>query len=349
MADDFRGPSSDDRKRWLEQIDEPDAHRAIVGDLECLWRVDAEPVSDEQSPTKWLRVVAWNIERGRDPAAIAALIERTGADVALLSEVDLGMARTGNRDVARDVARDLRMGSVWGIEYVELSLGKAADLVGIQAKENVRGLHGNAILSRTPVDAPEVVRLDEGGDWFTMSRGEPRVGGQMAVVGTTEMDGLAIELASVHLASHSDAEHRAVQLAALLDGIDERSAGPAIVGGDLNTFGATFLELADRNVARSLREAEPGRFSWPVGHEPLFDVAATHGYEWVDANVASPTTRHDGAGLPDHIPLKLDWILVRGLEARRPTVVPAVGSDGTPLSDHDLIGVSVRPAARTPE
>jgi hypothetical protein len=75
----------------------------------------------------------------------------------------------------------------------------------------------------------------------------------------------------------------------------------------------------------------------------LFAIAAAHGYSWTDANVAAPTTRHGPDGLPDHAPLKLDWILVRGLEARRAAVVPAISDVGAEaLSDHDLVAVSVR-------
>ena len=51
-------------------------------------------------------------------------------------------------------------------------------------------------------------------------------------------------------------------------------------------------------------------------------------------HVAAPTTEHDAGGLPDHVPLKLDWILVRGLVARRPAVTPAGG-----LSDHHAVSV----------
>ena len=53
-----------------------------------------------------------------------------------------------------------------------------------------------------------------------------------------------------------------------------------------------------------------------------------------DANVAAPTMDHAWAGLPDLVPMRLDWILVRGLVARRPAVVPACG-----LSDHHLVTV----------
>ena len=66
-------------------------------------------------------------------------------------------------------------------------------------------------------------------------------------------------------------------------------------------------------------------------------MARAHGFEWTDANVAAPTTEHDAGGLPDYVPLKLDWILVRGLVARRPAVIPADG-----LSDHHAVSVGVR-------
>src|SRR5207245_2866054 len=47
-------------------------------------------------------------------------------------------------------------------------------------------------------------------------------------------------------------------------------------------------------------------------------------------------------GLPAHVPLELDWILVRELEARCPAVVRAVGAYGMYLSDHEPVPVSVR-------
>jgi len=338
----FTGPSADERRRWRELVGDPAAHDEIASGLACLTQTDVEPTVDPVVASGWLRLAVWNIERGRDPEAIAALIASSGADAALLSEVDLGMARTRNRDVARELGRELRMGSVYAIEYVELSLGKEADLVGITETENDVGLHGNAVLGRMPLLRPGVVRLDRGGRWFNEVLGEPRVGGQIVVLSTIELDGSAVELASVHLESHSDASDRAAQFTAALDAIDARSTGPAVIAGDLNTFGAEIGELADRTTLRRLLETEPGRFSWPATHEALFDVAAARGYDWIDCNVAAPTTRHAPDGSPHHIPIKLDWILVRGLEARRPTVVPALGPDGTTLSDHELLAVSVR-------
>src|SRR5581483_7796439 len=118
------------RARWLERIGDADAHREIASNLACLYTVDREEAG-ESAATGWLRIAAWNIERGRNPSAIAEQIARTGAGVALLSEVDVGMARTDNLDVAREIGSRLGAGSAYAVEYVELGLGKEADLQGI--------------------------------------------------------------------------------------------------------------------------------------------------------------------------------------------------------------------------
>lgn len=334
-------PPPEDRRRWLELVDDPVAHEEIARDLACLRSVDVEAPGEPAPLSGWLRVAVWNVERGRDPAALAGLIARTGAHLVLLSEVDVGMARTGNVDVARELGGYLSAGTAFAVEFVELGLGKRADLPGVVDSVNRCGLHGNAIVTKTRLLDPDVVRLSSG-DWFTHSRGEPRVGGRSALVATILLDDVEVDVASVHLESHSDAALRAAQMTTLLDRLDDRGRRPAIVGGDFNTFGAPLTELADRTSVSRMRTRDPTRFSWPVRFEPLFEVAAGRGFAWVEANVAAPTTTHGPDGLPDHVPIKLDWILVRGLEARRPTVVRATGPDGTALSDHDLLAVSVR-------
>ena len=147
-----------------------------------------------------------------------------------------------------------------------------------------------------------------------------------------------VTVVSTHLENHTDPDHRAEQMSALLDAVDARGTGaPAIVGGDLNTHTAPFSEHLDRTAADRMRAVDPTRFTWPVPYEPLFEVAAAHGFDWLTPAVAAPTTEHDARGRPHHVPLKLDWILVRGLLARRPAVVPVRG-----LSDHRLVSCEVR-------
>src|SRR5688572_15320722 len=75
--------------------------------LDHVWMEDLA-VAPPAPATDALHAVAWNIERGmRADAVTRHLLEHPhlrSADVFLLSELDWGMARTGNRFVARDLA-----------------------------------------------------------------------------------------------------------------------------------------------------------------------------------------------------------------------------------------------------
>jgi endonuclease/exonuclease/phosphatase family metal-dependent hydrolase len=314
-------PSVSERASWAERLGDQDLHRRLLADLSCLHEAEVE-----QGPRRqldgWVRVVAWNAEGGPDVPRAARLLERCAGDVLLLSELDSGMARTGGVDVARALGGLLETGYGYGVEFIEL------------AGDNTRGLHGNAILTSAPFEEPDVVRLGGEGVWYATTSTEPRVGGRMAVLATVAVGGTRVQFASTHLENMTGADGRAAQLETLLGAM---RPGPAVVAGDLNTFGAGLEDLVDRDTVRRMRAEHAGRFSWPVASEPLFEVARAHGFEWVDANVAAPTTSHDAAGLPDHVPLKLDWILVRGLEARRPAVTSSEG-----LSDHQVVSASVR-------
>ncbi len=336
----MRTPTADERKTWVSALGDAELHARLLGELECLQHTEGNPDrGDVVALAGWVRVAAWNVQRGRRPAALAALLRSCAADIASLSELDSGMARTRNADVPAELAGALRCAYAYGVEFVELGLGDEVERVEAAGAPNDRGLHGNAVLARAHLRDPEVVRLSDGDPvWFASDSPQPRVGGRMAVAATVAIAATAVEVASAHLENRSDPVGRAEEMEALLRAIDARGGkGPAAVGGDFNTLGVPLAELADRDRVRARRAIEPARFTWPVAHEPLFEVAASYGYRWTDANVAAPTTAHDEMGRPDHVPLRLDWLLVRGLEARRPAVVSAAA-----LSDHHVVTVSVR-------
>ena len=334
----MESPGASERARWAGQLGDRDLHRRLLAELRCLHEVDRVGVGSAEL-TGWVRVAAWNVQRGRRPTELALRLGESGADVCLLSELDSGMARTGNVDVTAAIATDLAAGYAFGVEFVELSLGDASEQREAGDLHNVSGLHGNAIVTRASLGDPGVVRLPETGlGWFATDSPQPRVGGRMAVVATVTIDGVAVEVASAHLENRGDPAHRAEQMEALLQVFGR--AGPRRSGRRRRR-----LQHARRQLCRAvrppagapMRRTDPARFSWPVPYEPLFDVARAHGFEWTDANVAAPTTAHDSRALPDHVPIRLDWLFVRGLAARRAAVVPAGG-----LSDHHLVSVGVR-------
>ena len=335
-----RTPTADERAAWLDALGDAGLHARLLGQLECLH--DAEGDADsgaEVGLDGWVRVAAWNVQRGRRPAALAALLHSCAADVALVSELDSGMAPARNTDVPAELARALGCCYAYGVEFVELGPGDELERVEAAGTPNHRGLHGNAVFARTHLYDPDVVRLSDGGPvWFDANSTQPRVGGRMAVVAAVDIAETRVELASTHLENRVDPADRAEEMEVLLRALDARGGqGPAVVGGDLNTLSLPLAELTDRDRVCARRAAEPARFTWPVAHEPLFEVAAAYGYHWNEANVAAPTTAHDETGRRGHVPLRLDWLLVRGLESRRPAVVSSAA-----LSDHHVVSVSVR-------
>ena len=322
-------PTVDQRRQWAERLGDDDLAHGVASSLACLHTTDGRAPRRPADLTGWARVVTWNVQRGPRPLDVAARLHASGADIALLSELDSGMARTGNADVAACVAAALGddYGYSYGAEFVELGLGDHREraCAGVD-DENARGLHGNAVVARTTLADPAVARLDAGTRWFGRDSPEPRLGGRMAVLVTLVLNGTAVRVVSTHLENWADPVARAGQFETLLDAL---GPGPALVGGDLNTFGTGFDEILDRPLVRRLHATDPERFVWPVAYEPLFAAAAARGFRWEEANLAAPTTSHG--------PLKLDWLLARGLEVCAPAVIDAAG-----LSDHHLVAASVR-------
>lgn len=62
-------------------------------------------------------LVTWNIERGVKFDQIAATLQALDPDLVLLQEVDRSCSRSGNRHVARDLARHLGMNWVTAGEF----------------------------------------------------------------------------------------------------------------------------------------------------------------------------------------------------------------------------------------
>ncbi len=71
----------------------------------------APPLEGPSSPRDFLRVTSWNIQRGHAIDGIKAFLQEHAilryADIILLNEVDLGMARSGNRHVAAEIVQNV--------------------------------------------------------------------------------------------------------------------------------------------------------------------------------------------------------------------------------------------------
>ncbi|HET8726509.1 MAG TPA: endonuclease/exonuclease/phosphatase family protein [Alphaproteobacteria bacterium] len=337
-------PVPEERRRAILDLpSDPGTHARLLEALPLFDRVEVRNPPLPSAPPAVLRVAFWNAERCRYFEEAAELLAAVDADIVLMAEVDVGMARSGNRHIPADLAAALGYGYVFGVEFLELGLGSERERRHLFGGRNDAGLHGCAILSRHPFRRPMIFRLDEDGAWFDGARGERRLGGRIAVgaVVPTAFGDLAV--VATHFESHAGPPDRAGQMGRLAEAVAAWAPGlPAVLGGDFNT---TTLDLPSKAERRRVVEALPGaeaRLADPVPYEPLFEIAASAGYDWRRCNLAGAVTqrtRRDGTPAP---PLgRLDWFLTKGLAAESPAVVPATDAAGQALSDHDIVVVTL--------
>lgn len=322
----------------------PEAFRAAFPAMACLDQIEVVPPPRPRTePIDAARIVFWNAERLKYLPQSVVMLAATRADAFLLCELDLGMARSGNRHTTAEAAAGLGAGYVFGVEFVELDLGDARERSWHAGTENADGLHGAGLVSARPFARPELVRLETSGRWFDGGFGERRVGGRIAVMAELTVGGRPVLLASVHYESHTGPADRLTQTRTLLDAIDRHAPGaPVLIGGDFNTNTFERSEKAE-GVAAALR-VDPDRLILPMAYEPMFAELTRRGYDWESCNVmgaVTQRTRPDGTPAPPFG--RIDWFFARGLDCSDAAVIPAIDAAGVAISDHEALAVTVRP------
>jgi len=253
---------------------------------------------------EYVRVVQWNIERGLEFDALRAVFKSENdldamldnakfpvgsekrreildeakmlrqADVIILNEVDLGMKRTNYRDIAAELAAELKMNYAFGVEFVELSPIQIKEKVSPEneaEKEVVemidvdparyKGLQGTAILSRFPLENVRLVPFEtQPYDWYKseiegaslLEKGkreisrriflekvfsEVRRGGRTSLIAEIADPCFPkgrVTIAATHLENRTKPENRVKQLKELLDELKDVNH-PVVLAGDMNT------------------------------------------------------------------------------------------------------------------
>jgi endonuclease/exonuclease/phosphatase family metal-dependent hydrolase len=214
------------------------------------------------------------------------------ADVIVLNEADWGLKRSGYHNVAEELARAAGMNYAFGVEFVEvdpISTGterfeemkpderrEVLNIIKVD-KSRFRGLHGNAILSRYPLENVRLVPfVHQGHDWYkdekegvskleelkrdvgneillSKVRREVRRGGRMmltAEIADADLPGGRATIVATHLENRAEPSERREQLKELLAYI-KAIRHPVILAGDMNTSGS---DLSPTSVKRELTQ-----------------------------------------------------------------------------------------------
>ena len=327
-----------------------------------------------------IKVLAWNLERGvRFNGILDALKDHDGLkvkDVLLLTELDYGMARSGNRFVAQEIARELKLNYAFAPVYICLQKGS-----GVESEmegENTRSIHGLAMFSRYPMKNVHAIPLPNGKD--KMWGKEKRLGYLRALFADIEHPAGTFRAVTVHLDAHCSRAHRQMQLKLILDHLDTLLPLPTVIGGDWNTTGFN-AQSSTRAIMGYFRRVAMGPKNVALNHlphperyfdKPMFDQLESRGYHFCDLNnIGHGTLHYDVASiekntnLRDWVPewcfpfifwaagrvggkvsVRLDWFTARGMEIAPGTEPETIGdltdAEGFPLSDHDAIAVDLK-------
>ena len=325
-------------------------------------------------PKDELRIVSWNIERGKQLRGLIAYLkenpELSKADVILAIECDNGMGRTNNINVAKELAEALGMNYCFAPSY--LVLGKGAVGETNHKEKNTTALHGTAILSKYPITEAKGVKVPPVKEVFHSS--EKRLGCKKGMVAKIIVGNKSLVIGALHIDLSSTAKDRANQLEAVIKGMP--IADIQLLGGDWNT--STFNlrrkpELAWQVITKFITIGFKGAIENYMTPElkfdkPIFDMLQKHGFEHNGFNDKQKGSIYfDINDLLHHekatvfvprfllnelerrlrpwngcVPLKIDWFAGKGAIPLNPQTIEKPEINGILLSDHNPIAINLK-------
>lgn len=324
-----------------------------------------------------IRALAWNIERGSVFEGIVDALQGhqdlKDKDVLLLTELDHGMARSGNRFVAREIAE--RLGVNYAFAPVYIALQKGSGVESEMEGENTLSIHGLAMFSKWSMRNVHAVALPNGKD--KMWGKEKRLGYLRALFADIEHPAGTFRAVTIHLDAHCSRAHRKRQIELILDHLDTLEPIPTLIGGDWNT--TTFNSQSStraimgywRRVFMGPKNVAKNHLPHPEKYfeRPLFELIESRGYNYKTLNNVGSGTLHyhvesieKNTNLRDwvpewcfpfifwaanrvggHVSGRLDWFAGKGIKVaagtRPKTIGKLTNSENVPLSDHDAISL----------
>lgn len=364
----------------IEETEKSAVYRKIKPTVEriltAVVQEEFSPKPQVQSPkSRAVSAVAWNIERGNIFEGIVDALKNHAQlkdkDVYLLTELDYGMARSGNRFVAQELARALKLNYAFAPVYIALQKGSGVEATA--PGENTISIHGLALFSRFPIKNAHAVALPNGKD--KMLGKEKRLGYLRALIADVEHPAGTFRAVTTHLDAHCSRRHRHLQMKIILDHLDTLAPLPTVIGGDWNT--TTFnSQNSTRAIMGYWRRVLMGPKKVTKNHFPhpdryferrLFGELERRGYDYKSLNEIGAGTLHydvesieKNTNLRDWVPEwcfpfifwaagrvggrvsgRLDWFAGKGIKAHGApqTIGNLKDGTGTPLSDHDAIAL----------
>ena len=155
-----------ERQRFLDLPPTREAHEAAHASVAAFHQIELRHwrIANPRRRHSHCRVEPGTLPVSQEAARI---LQRNRVDLALLTEMDVGVLRTGQAHTIGRIAAQLGQGYCYGCEFLELLPMEPPPGFPHNGSDNTEGYHGNGIVASLPVQAPIVIRLDEEADWYT--------------------------------------------------------------------------------------------------------------------------------------------------------------------------------------
>ena len=301
-----------------------------------------------ESPNEFsgsLKTVVFNMERGVNLEETLDFLKQhpdlRDIDVVLANELDDGNVRSGMKDVCKEIAEELGLNYVFGLEFIELA-----------NPNDEKGYHGNAIMSKWPITWAKSFYPAQPYDWYYSE--QPRIGARVAIFAKINVCGKTVGLITAHLENRTDPQGRFEQMQSILAEAAIRfdDSIPIILGGDFNTY--TFIDDDKSEILKYLAERQLAVKPLDVvGKEPLLSFLEKNRYDLRGCNdLDTPTSRETVK--PENISFssRVDWITAKNVKCTAHGVIKTTTKecsswinkdcalarfDKSEISDHDAV------------
>ncbi|KAG0004495.1 hypothetical protein BGZ65_000246 [Modicella reniformis] len=247
--------------------------------------------SGSSSTGRPIRCLQWNIERNYKPEEILATLTELDADILCIQEVDIGCHRSGyDRDHFLEMCQSQGLHGGFVPEFWEL------EHPGRRDRDQGGGVHGNAILSKWPINGFRVLdHVHHAYEWEKdgLKLNEPRLGRRFTIVADIQTPSGPLLCYSAHLEVFTGVVGRISALSDILADSELYSDRypHQILFGDLNTISHSVARLAktistDQYRIGSIGEQEAewwdrNLFSWHVQDGEFNLALASGGWSWL--------------------------------------------------------------------
>jgi endonuclease/exonuclease/phosphatase family metal-dependent hydrolase len=255
----------------------------------------AEPPEDVKD---YYRAVLWNLDHGIHFKGILESIRNramvSDADIYFFPQSDIGMERSHNQNVVRNLALELGYNYFFATSYLNIPGSQKQ-----AAYQNTLGIEGNAIMTKLPLSNLRIIPIRNQFD--PLEGPDKKLGCQKVLLADVLVGLEKLTLVCINLPKFSSQRQRADQLKTIFKRIKEQERDlPILMAGDFESHTYNCRSQAKFNLSilnkmfRGYDYIAEEHHAFPEKHfdRKLFDLLSKNGFSYEDLNEMGKATYH---------------------------------------------------------